>query len=463
MYTLAENCWAGENAIRVRIQSVMGRDPPAAAQTITLPRTRAYVSVEQFSLEVIEGPDRGASFASTTPLAVVGTHAGSTWRLADKAMSRFHCRLDVQPDGRVRLTDLGSRNGTRVNGVWVEEAWLENQATLRLGRNLLTFKMCETRHRREVSELPTFGEMVGGTPAMRAVFLDLERAATTDTTVLLLGETGTGKDLAAEAIHRHSPRQAGPLVIVDCASLSPQLMQSELFGHVRGAFTGAVTDRCGAFEAAAGGTVFLDEVGELPLELQPQLLRVLEAREITRVGDTRAIPVDVRIIAATHRDLHRMVNQKQFRSDLFFRIAVIPISLPPLRHRLADLPHLVATLCDQLHADEPTRARLTADRFIADLARHDWPGNIRELRNFLERAAIVEDTGLTEAVDSVPSVDLDIPLKVLKERWAAHLERNYLAALLQRSKGNVGEVAQLAGLSRMQIYRMLAKHGMRKP
>ena len=422
------------------------------------------MAIKQFALRVLDGPDKGAACTSTGTEVVAGTHPSASWSLTDRAMSRFHCELRVEPDGRVRLKDLGSRNGTRVNGVWIEEAWLQDKATLRLGRNVVGFELCSTTHPVPLAEGASFGDLVGSSEAMRSVFAQLERAAASDVTVLLMGETGTGKELAAEALHTRGARGKGPFVVVDCGSLPAELIQSELFGHVRGAFTGAVTDRRGAFECADGGTVFLDELGELPLELQPQLLRVLEQREIVRVGDHRRIPVDVRIIAATHRDLRRAVNQKTFRADLFYRLAVLPIRLPPLRERLSELPELVAGLCEQCGIGEPHRSRLTSPAFLESLARHDWPGNVRELRNHLERACV---TGVPEPGDAPaggaggPVVDLEVPLKELKDRWGSHLERLYLAELVRLTGGNIAKIAQRAGLSRMQVYRMLQKHGMR--
>ncbi|HLU68084.1 MAG TPA: sigma 54-interacting transcriptional regulator, partial [Kofleriaceae bacterium] len=386
------------------------------AQTESLVRTRAHRAIRQFALTVLDGPDRGACHTSAGTEVVAGTHPGATWRLTDRAMSRFHCELGIEPDGRVKLRDLGSRNGTRVNGVWIEEAWLEDQATLRLGRNVVRFELRSTTHPVPLADGSSFGELVGSSDAMRAVFAQLERAADSDVTVLLSGETGTGKELAAEALHARSARHKGPFVVVDCGALPAQLVQSELFGHVRGAFTGASADRRGAFESAHGGTVFLDEIGELPLELQPQLLRVLEQRDIARVGETRRVPVDVRIVAATHRDLRRAVNQKTFRADLYYRLAVLPIRLPPLRERLSELPELVASLCDQCGIGEPHRSRLTSPAFIEELGRHDWPGNVRELRNHLERACIAAPAELPSTGGGAPVVDLAVPLKQLKER-----------------------------------------------
>ena len=237
-----------------------------------------------------------------------------------------------------------------------------------------------------------FGRMVGRSPAMQTVFDLLGKASASDATIMLEGETGTGKEVSAEAIHKGSPRRDKPFLVVDCGAMPPQLLESELFGHERGAFTGAVSSRQGAFEAADGGTVFLDEIGELPLDLQPKLLRVLERREVRRVGTNNHVPVDVRLIAATNRSLREQVAAHKFRSDLYYRLAVVEVKLPPLRERLADLPALVEHIVRNLGTvDEETLAAVRTAPFLGALAEHTWPGNIRELRNYLERCAALHD------------------------------------------------------------------------
>ena len=235
--------------------------------------------------------------------------------------------------------------------------------------------------------------MVGRSPAMQSVFDVLDKASTSDATILLEGETGTGKEVSAEAIHRGSPRRDKPFLVVDCGAMPPQLLESELFGHERGAFTGAVSSRQGVFEAANGGTVFLDEIGELAIDLQPKLLRVLERREVRRVGTNNHVPVNVRLIAATNRSLREQVGAHKFRSDLYYRLAVVEVKLPPLRERLADLPAAGrAHRAQPRHRRRATRRRPCArPAFLGALAEHSWPGNIRELRNYLERCVALHD------------------------------------------------------------------------
>jgi transcriptional regulator with PAS, ATPase and Fis domain len=251
--------------------------------------------------------------------------------------------------------------------------------------------------------------------------------------------------------------------VFDCAAVPATLIESELFGHEKGAFTGATAGREGAFEAAHGGTLFLDEIGELAGELQPKLLRVLERREVKRVGRTRYTTVDVRIVAATNRDLRVEVNAQRFRSDLYFRLAVLGVRLPPLRERASDLQTLVAHLLDQLDAPEQMRTALLSQSSLSELARHAWPGNVRELRNWLERAiALEERPPLGEpARPTEPTIDLDRPLKNAREAWLRPLERRYVAGLLERERGNITSAARAAGVDRITFYRLLWKHGLR--
>ncbi len=299
---------------------------------------------------------------------------------------------------------------------------------------------------------------------MRAVMAELARVAPSESTVLLAGETGTGKELAAESLHGASPRAGAPLLVVDCGALPPELLEAELFGHARGAFTGADTERAGIFEAAAGGTVLLDEIGELPLELQPKLLRVLEAREVRRLGESGYRPVNVRVIAATHRDLRGAVNDQRFRADLYYRLAVVEIRMPALRERTDDLPLLVDTIVAQLHADDhPLVATLRTPSFHEALAAHAWPGNVRELRNYLERclalrAPVPPSAGAT-VVDPAPSAAE--PLEQARERWVRVFEHAYLTDLLGKHDGNVTAAARAAGVDRAHLYRLLWRNGLR--
>jgi DNA-binding NtrC family response regulator len=323
-----------------------------------------------------------------------------------------------------------------------------------------------------VVELPLpararFGALVGSSPAMRRAFAALESAAACDATVLLAGETGTGKEVAAESIHRASARAGGPFVVVDCGALPANLLESELHGHERGAFTGAVAARVGAFEAAAGGTIFLDEIGELSADLQPKLLRVLERREVKRVGANGYRPVDVRIVAATNRDLRAEVDRRRFRSDLYFRLAVLEVRLPPLRERAGDIPELVDHLLVGLDRGQAEKAAFArAPAFLAQLARAAWPGNVRELRNHLERCLAQGSPAPFEpavplAAD-VPAVDIQRPLYDVRDDAARAAERRYVEAILAHHRGNVTAAARAAGVDRIHFHRLMSRYGLRR-
>jgi two-component system response regulator GlrR len=280
--------------------------------------------------------------------------------------------------------------------------------------------------------------------------------------VLLEGETGTGKGKAAEAIHAESARAKKPFVIIDCSAIHANLLESELFGHELGAFTGAKARRIGVFEEAHEGTVFLDEIGELPADLQPKLLRVIENREIRRVGANKVIPVDVRVIAATNCDLRAEVNAGRFRSDLYFRLAVLKVVLPPLRMHVEDIPALVEAFLDYLEADEQARARCVAPEFLAPLEHNRWPGNARELRNHIERCVIMQESPPWDDVDQMPDVSHGIvPFTDAKRRAQASFEKNYLETLMQHFDGKVAQAAKAAGVDRVYLYRLLRKYGMK--
>ncbi|MDR3016928.1 MAG: sigma-54 dependent transcriptional regulator [Delftia acidovorans] len=304
-------------------------------------------------------------------------------------------------------------------------------------------------------------ELVSGSEAMRQVFKRIGLAADSDATVLVLGETGTGKELVARALHRNSARAERPFVAVNCAAIPADLMESELFGHVKGAFTGAVSDRAGRFREAQGGTLFLDEVGDMPLPTQAKILRALQEREITPVGASRALPVNVRIIAATHRDLPAAVKEGRFREDLWYRLQVVPVHLPPLRERLGDVLLLAEHFLRQGGGASPKRLGADAARL---LLAHDWPGNVRELRNAMERAALLcpgpvigaEHIGLQPAVAQGPAIDWNGPLAAA----VAQLEREMVTRALAAATGNRAEAARRLGLSRQQLYRKLAEFGL---
>jgi DNA-binding NtrC family response regulator len=281
---------------------------------------------------------------------------------------------------------------------------------------------------------------------------------------LIEGETGTGKEGTAEAIHDASTRKDKPFVVVDCSAIPANLLESELFGHEKGAFTGAATRRIGAFEEASGGTIFLDEIGELPQELQQKLLRVLEQYEIRRIGSNTYERADVRVVAATNRDLRAEVNEGRFRSDLYYRLAVVKISLPALRHRPDDLPILVDRILSRLHASDAAISALKKPEFIGTLARATWPGNVRELRNYLERCLVFQEPvplSESEGHGAVHSIDPSLPYDDARAAALADFERRYVEGLLETHSGSVSSASRAAGVSKVYLYRLINKHGLK--
>ena len=440
--------------------------PAEENATIEVRAGAVHLPVQGFVLTVTDGPDAGLSFTPAREGTAIGTGDSADLKLTDPTVSRFHCEVRAG-DGAVKVKDTGSRNGVFVDGVRVSEAWLHGGAVLTLGNTKLSFALAKEPVKVAVSSRDRFGIMVGRSFAMRRAFSLLERAAASNATVLLGGETGTGKEAAAESIHRESARRDGPFIVVDCGAIPGNLLESELFGHEKGAFTGADRARVGAFEEANGGTLFLDEIGELDPELQPKLLRVLEKKEVKPVGTSKYVPVDVRIIAATNRDLRAEVNAKTFRSDLFYRLAVVEVALPALRERVEDLPLLVNAILDRLGATSPAEAALvrTSD-FQQTIARHSWPGNVRELRNYVERClALAEQAPLdAQAIPdaSAPiAIDTKQTLKVARDRWTSVFEKAYLEKLLAEHGGNVSAASRAAGVDRIHFYRLLWRNGLK--
>lgn len=407
---------------------------------------------------MLDGADKGRRFESDGARAVIGTHESVDFALTDPLVSRFHCELRID-EGRPFVRDLGSRNGTAIDEVPILDAPLAPKAILTLGKTRLRFEVRDEQVELPLADRSRFGRLVGESAASRAMFALLERAAAGDGNVLLFGETGTGKDAAAESIHLESRRRDAPFVVVDCASLSPRLAESELFGHVAGAFTGATADRPGAFESAQGGTLFLDEIGEVPLALQPTLLRAVERHEIKPIGTNQYRQVDVRIVAATNRDLRQAVNAGSFRADLYWRLAVVMVNVPPLRERIDDLPLLVDSLLEELRLGADAGAAALRTRpFRAELARHDWHGNVRELRNYLERCLTLR-TAVT--IEDGALADTDQPWRHPYREELHSWERRYLQGLLRDARDSVAGAARQASIDRVTLYRMLWKHGLK--
>ncbi|MGZ6090042.1 MAG: sigma 54-interacting transcriptional regulator [Polyangiales bacterium] len=411
----------------------------------------------------------------------VGTHPSNEIVLNDPTVSRFHMRISME-NQTCRVQDLGSTNGTFLQTeksgepVRIRDADAAPNTSIRVGQSILHVREVAPGGNDEVPAWPAFGSLLGTSLAMRRMFAVLEKIAKADCNVLIQGESGVGKELVAAEIVSHSPRRDAPFVVVDCGAISPNLVESQLFGHARGAFTGADRDRTGAFEAASGGTIFLDEIGELALDLQPKLLRVLENQEVRRLGETHARKVDVRVIAATNRDLEREVNKTRFREDLFFRLSVVTVTVPALRERKGDIELLIQHFLELLGSKQGER--LFTRAVIEELAQHDWPGNVRELRNYVERAVVLESTTIRpppasrsgEPTGELPAggttmnvraIDVGTPFKIAKEALIDDFERAYLQALLAWSGGNMSRAARHAGIDRMYLHRLVQRHGLR--
>jgi DNA-binding NtrC family response regulator len=419
----------------------------------------------RLKLLVLSGADVGQSYALRLGQYKVGKAPECDIVLSDKSVSRQHLVLDVRED-RVLATDQGSRNGSLCDGLRFSELEVRLGSVLTLGSTELKLVPEDSRERSlPLSNRDHFGALVGSSRKMREVFTLLERLSSSNSDVLIQGETGTGKELCAEALHQESPRHKGPFVIVDLAGIAPSLIESELFGHVKGAFTGAHSDRAGAFERANGGTVFLDEVGELPLDIQPRLLRVLERRQVKRVGGNDYRTVDMRVVAATHVDLEAAVKAEKFRKDLFHRLAVLCVTLPPLRERPEDIPLLIHTVLSR--TGRPPSA--LSDQTRALLSQYPWPGNVRELRNVVERVVSIGEEGLPEMAPAPAprdtgarsaSSELALPFKEAKERLIEGFERDYLKSLLERCEGRINRAAREAGIDRVYLRRLLRKHSL---
>ncbi|WP_224369196.1 sigma 54-interacting transcriptional regulator [Hyalangium versicolor] len=437
-------------------------EQPGDFETTPLEKVRGSARI-RLKLVVISGPDVGRSVSLEVGEYRIGSAASCEIALSDKTVSRQHLRLEVREDG-VRAVDAGSRNGSYCEQMRFSELEVRVGAVLQVGTT--EFKLVPEDSRERVvppSTRESFGALVGDSRPMRELFTLLERLAAGDADVLVQGETGTGKELCAEAIHQQSPRRQGPFVIVDLAGVAPSLIESELFGHVKGAFTGAQADRAGAFERATGGTVFLDEVGELPLEIQPRLLRVLERRQVKRVGANEYRTVDVRIVAATHVDLEGAVKAGKFRRDLFHRLAVLRVTLPSLRERPDDIPLLVDTVLRRMKKQPGA----LSDQTRALLAQYPWPGNVRELRNVVEQVVNLGEEALPEmpADSQGPSAgtgaaELELPFKEAKERLVEGFERDYLRSLMERCESNVSRASREAGIDRFYLRKLLKKHGL---
>jgi DNA-binding NtrC family response regulator len=422
--------------------------------------------VGRWRIDVTAGPGRGVVLRLEQGAVRVGSSPSNQIVLEDARVSRHHLEIEAGPGG-LRVRDLGSKNGTFYQGSRVDSLELPLVGgVLQLGDSELALRPDDAAAAVAPAPPPRdrCGRMVGRSPCMRELFALVERVAASSATVLIQGETGTGKELVAEALHELGPRQGGPFVVVDCGGVPHDLIESELYGHLRGAFTGATRDVQGAFQRAHRGTIFLDEIGELALDVQPKLLRALETGSVKPIGAAHPTDVDVRVVAATNRDLAADVKAGRFREDLFYRLSVVHVQVPPLRVRLEDLPLLADVFVRDLGAPP------LGPQGLEVLAAHPWPGNVRQLRNVLDRAAAISGGGplrlgaadleLPSARIS-PSALLGMPYKQAKDEMLARFTREYLEALLGRHGGNVSAAAREARIDRNWIVALARRHGVR--
>lgn len=443
-------------------------------------------TVEVPSLRVVVRGEGGKRI--TAPLGLDGVVVGGGEEadlvVEDARVSRRHCEVRLTGEG-VLLRDLGSKNGTRVGAIAVREAVLGLEAHVTIGSSELWVERAGAPEMVELSEEASFGAAVGDSVPMRRLFEVLGRVAPRDVTVLLLGETGTGKEVLARAIHEASPRKKRPFVVLDCGAVDAGLLSAELFGHERGAFTGAAGARRGKLAEADGGTLFIDEIGELPLDLQPKLLRALQSKEFTPLGASRPERFDARVVSATHRNLKKLVEDGKFRQDLFFRLSVVVATIPPLRDRSGDIPLLVTRLLEDIGA--PLHLS-DLPRGVLDVLRsYSWPGNVRELRNVLERLVALPDEPL-DLVDSALPASLRggasaaggapagrerggealswdpglaaLPLAEARGQVQERFLRWYLTAVLRECDGTVTRAALRMGVNRQYLHNLIRRCGL---
>jgi len=437
----------------------------------------SVVSLRKCQLVVVDGPNRGKKLLLNKDVTTVGKRETNDLVITDATVSRNHLEIKYAEDNLL-LRDLDSTNGTFINGTRVKEAYLVPGDLIKIGNTTMEFVAFDEKVRIEPSVKDSFGMLVGKSTKMRQIFSILEKISPTHATVIIEGDTGTGKELVARAIHEHSQRKGKPFVVFDCSAVAPNLIESELFGHERGSFTGAVKSRRGAFEEANGGTIFLDEIGELTLDLQPKLLRALEQREIKRVGSNAPVKIDVRVICATNKNLKNEIAEGKFREDLYYRLSVVKISLPSLQERMDDIPSLVerflATGKFNLKPDGSLKILKVDDDAIKMLSRYEWPGNVRELNNVIERAcSFVEGNTISKPhLDFIFAelshgeertermhVEADVPFKDAKQKVVESFEKEYLVDLLRRHNHNISKASREAKIDRKHLRNLLKKYG----
>lgn len=418
------------------------------------------------SFLAISGPDRGDSTSIREGQEIkFGSATDCEMRLTDKTVSRHHLKAVLQNNTAI-LIDQGSTNGTYIHGSRFKEIAIGHGTEFKVGRTIIKYLPEEEAVEPEPSPDQHFGQLIGGDTKIRQLFKLMGDIAVTDATCLIEGETGTGKELIAEELHNHSLRRDGPFVVFDCGSVPRELIESALFGHIKGSFTGAHTDRNGAFAEAHGGTIFLDEIGEMAIDLQPSLLRVLDKGAIRRVGSNTYEKIDVRVVAATNRDLRTEVQEKNFREDLYYRLAVIRVGVPPLRERGNDIPVLINTFIQRFANG---RNLQVTPEDMQTLRRYSWPGNVRELRNAVERACLlangdflsIDDAlqgGGPETAPAAMGVRTDLPFKEAKGQLVAMFEREYIEDLMQRHAMNLSAAAREAQIDRKHLRELIRKY-----
>ena len=446
----------------MRFRRWRGNTPPmigsaCVALVTTLPMEPPASVGVRVRLVIVNGDDAGRELFVDGSVVVGSSETCDLQLHGDPGVSRRHLLVEPSVIG-VRVRDQQSLNGTWQGAARLNDAELAEGSEIRVGATILRFERAERAPRTRANPVRThkeFGRFQGAAPVLTPLYEILERAAQSDATVLLEGESGSGKELLAEAVHERSARRAGPFVVVDCGSVPETLIESELFGHERGAFTGADRARAGAFETANGGTIFLDEIGELPLSMQPRLLRVLDRREVRRIGAAKYIPIDVRFVAATHRNLDREVEAGRFRLDLYYRLAVAIARVPPLRERGDDIELLARHF---LKAYDGAPEVLTSE-VLGRMNASPWPGNVRELRNHIERLVLLGDT-LASVQQKEPSpfaaASSGLPFRRARALALEAFTADYVTDMLARHGGNVSHAAVAAGIAR-RYFQMLKK------
>jgi DNA-binding NtrC family response regulator len=450
-------------------------------QLLEMEETKDVVSLRKCQLKVLAGPDEKKKFDLNRKVTRIGKKEDNDIALLDNTVSRHHIEIEMTADSYL-LKDTNSTNGTFINGLKVKEAYLSPGDVIKIGNSEIEFVAFDEKVRIEPSPLQVFGELVGKSKKMRQIFALLEKVAPSLATVIIEGETGTGKELVAKAIHGASQRKDKPFVVFDCSAVAPTLIESELFGHEKGAFTGAIKQRKGAFEAAYGGTVFLDEIGELTLELQPKLLRALEQREVKRVGSNEKVDLDVRVVCATNRDLRKEVDEGRFREDLYYRLSVVKVHLPALRERAEDIPLIIKKFLELGRFNRQPDGKLKVIRVEDDalklLQRYQWPGNVRELANVIERVVSMADRDTISASNlsyvfqemeqmveptEKMTIDTSLPFKEAKQKVVEVFERDYLVELLTRNNFNVSRASREAQIDRKHLRNLLKKYEINAP